>query len=324
MPRARSVLLVTVGAAAALLLLYFSLARVNLRQVLAELGDVGLGWLVVSVGVRVGGLSVASWRSRVLLAPLRRFGFLELFKSLLLAFMVQNLIPLRAGDLTRVGYLARIGSLPKSSCLAVVSAEKLLDLLALMTLFFAVLPAVAIDLPMDVRLYVGLGVAVLAALGTVLVSSRPQRFVAFCATLGRLLGKTVGDFVETRSASFARGLAALASPRTALLTFALSVLYWLAGTLTLELWMQALDIHLPWYAPVVVLAFLAFGLAVPATPANVGTYHFLAFQAMTTLGVEATLAGSFALLAHAMTTVPMTVVGIVLLFDDLRRVWKEA
>ncbi len=61
------------------------------------------------------------------------------------------------------------------------------------------------------------------------------------------------------------------------------------------------------------LAFLSLGLAVPTTRGNIGTYHFLVFSAVTLMGVDETRAGAFALVSHAMSIVPLTLIGLALL-----------
>ncbi len=124
MTRARRALMLVAGLAVAAVLLSLSLAKLDLRLVLAEAARVSLPWLGVSVLVRLFALALAAIRSRILFAPLADIGGYRLFKSLVLGFVVQNVIPLRASEFARVGYLARFSGLPASTCLAVVATER--------------------------------------------------------------------------------------------------------------------------------------------------------------------------------------------------------
>ncbi|MDH3524225.1 MAG: flippase-like domain-containing protein, partial [Acidobacteriota bacterium] len=233
MTRMRRALVVAAGLGVAALLLYLSLAQVELRQVGAEVARTSVPWLVVSVVVRLSALAIAAARSRVLFAPLGAVSSYRLYKSLVLGFIVQNVIPFRAGELARVSYLARFNQLPASTCLAVVATERLLDVFALLTLFLAVLPAASVELPIGGALYVSGAVAALAVSAAVLVSRHPLRFVSICAALGGLLGDSVGEFVEARSGAFARGFSALGSARSVLGVLLLSWLFWIGSATTI-------------------------------------------------------------------------------------------
>ncbi len=315
--RARRVLQLVAGIVIAAVLLYLSFAKLSLDVVMKELASARLELLGLAMLVRLAALSLASLRSRIFLAPIRRFSIYRLFKSLVLGFMITNLVPLRAGELARVGYLARYGNVAASSCLAAVAAERLLDLSVLLGLFVVILPGLAVDLPIGATLYVGCGLCAIAISVAALLGRHPQRLVALSRAFGHLLGRKLGGFLEAKSALFAHGLSALGSMKALLAVIFLSALFWLCSVASIHLWLLALGLDLPWGAPVVVLAFLSLGLAVPTTPGNIGTYHFLAFAALTTLGVSDNKAGSFALLGHAMSIVPTTLIGVVLLLGDV-------
>jgi hypothetical protein len=310
-------LLVTAGTLLSLLLLALTFRAVAFDRVLAEVRAVEVRWLGLMVLIRGVNLGLMALRSQQLFAPLHRFGWFALFRSVLLAFAVNNVVPLRAGELMRVAYLARASGLPASSCVAVVALERLLDLLSFALLLLCLLPAMAVALPFGLALPVAAGALLLLGIAAIAVSRQPQRFVGLCTRLGRMFGRTVERLAERHASTFARGLAALGSGRAVLVTFVLALAVWLLSALSMRALLAALALELPWYAPVVVLAFVSVGFALPSTPGNLGTYHFFAASALTTLGVAPERAAAFALVGHAVLIVPFTVLSIPLLARDL-------
>ena len=97
---------------------------------------------------------------------------------------------------------------------------------------------------------------------------------------------------------------------------ALTIVFWTISCLGIEVTLWAFGIDLPWYAPVVILAFLTLGLAIPSTPGNIGTFHYAASYAMTSLGASATTAGAFSVVSHAVSVLPFTLLAIPVFFAE--------
>ncbi len=320
----RRLFLSAIGIVIAAVVLYLSATQLDLRQVLEALREVNLLWLGAAVILRLLNMTVASFRARILFAPLSPIGPFRLFKSLVVAFLVQNVVPFRASELARVGYLARFSGLPVSTCVAVVGTERVFDMVALLAIFLAVLPVAAVDLPIGTGIYTSFALLSVVLAAILLVSRHPGRVRALASAFARPFGPRVRTFVERRVGSFVEGFSALESLWTSVVVLLMSLVFWVGSTISVRLWMVATGLDLPWFAPVVVMAFLTFGLAVPTTPGHIGVYHFLVFSAVSLLGVDETRAGAFALVAHGMAILPLTVIGLLLLGRDLRGLFSRS
>jgi uncharacterized protein (TIRG00374 family) len=307
-------LAIALGASA--FFLYLSFRKVDFGDVWPAIAGVSIGLLSLSLPLRIASIGLAAVRSQVMLRPLHPYGLYRLFKSVLLASAVNIVIPFRVGDFARVGYLARYGDQPASTCLAVIAFERAMDLMALVLLLVCALPAIAVDLPLTTTFYLLVAAVVAVIVGAIIVSRHPAQFVGVCAWAAGVFGRSFRTFVEERAARFAHGLTALRSITSLIATIALSIGFWVLTALSCQLWMWAFGLSLPWYAPIVLLAFLSIGMAVPSSPGHIGTYHFFTITAMTTLGVSDSAATSFAIVAHAMAVVPLTVLSIPLLIGD--------
>ncbi len=308
-----------VGFALSCFLLYLSFRKIAFSELSEHIGKVAVPILGFALITRFINFCLVALRSSLLFAPLHRYSFWFLFKSCLLAFAVNNVIPFRAGEVARIGYLSREGNIPASSCLAVVAVERLLDLMAICIVILCTLPAMAVDMPLGTPFYFAAIVMVAFIGGAVWISRSPETFVTIASVLAGLFGRAVRAFVEGKSKTFAKGLSALSSPTTVLAVAGLSLLFWSMAALGVQIWIWAFGFDLPWYTPVVVLTFLTFGLAVPSTPGHIGSFHFFAAAAMTAVGLSKAESVSFAVVGHAMSVVPYTLLALPILFGDLVR-----
>tara|TARA_R110002096_G_scaffold16898_13_gene58152 strand:+ start:14820 stop:15830 length:1011 start_codon:yes stop_codon:yes gene_type:complete len=303
-------LILGVGFLVSCLLLFLSFRKIEFSDLSEHIGKVALPILVFGPVTRFVNFCLVALRSSLLFAPLHRYSFWFLFKSGLLAYAVNNVVPLRAGEVARIGYLAKEGNLPASSCLAVVAVERLLDLMAVCVVIVCTLPSMAIDMPIAAPLVIAAAILTAFIGGAIWISRRPEVFVKVAATIAGLLGKSVRSFVEAKSKTFAEGLSALTSPVTVLAVTGLSLLFWTTAVLGIQIWIWAFGFDLPWYTPVVVLTFLTFGLAVPSTPGHIGSYHYFAAAAMMAVGLPKAESVSFAVVGHAMAVVPFTLLAL--------------
>ena len=314
--RRRRGLIIAAGVAVSAALLVLTFRKVSFAGVAGELAGVELRFLAIALVIKGLMFVVFAARTRILISRLGSYRFASLIKAHLLAFAVNNVVPLRAGELAKIGYLARTGKVAVASCVALVLTERLIEMFAVCLLLAAVLPAAVVDIPIGGSFYLILGVSFAMVGIGVAVSRKPEIFVALTARLSKLGGPVVSRWFEKRAETFAEGLAGLQRVSSVIGVLLLTAAFWGLALVNLTLVSTAVGIDLPWYGPFVVLAFITFGLVVPSTPGNIGTYHFFAAAAMTALGVDATRATSFAVVAHALAVVPYTVLAVPVLWTD--------
>lgn len=314
--RRRRRVLIAAGVAVSVALLILTFRNVSVDGLTDALRQVEPGYLLAALVIKGLMFAIFAVRTRVLIREIGDFRLSTLIRAHLLAFVVNNVVPLRAGELAKIGYLARTGGVAIASCVAVVLTERLIEMFVLCALLGAVLPAVMVDVPIGASFYLILGVSVATIAVAVGVSRRPELFVALAVRASRLFGRRLSAWVEKRAETFAAGLAGLRSALAVIAVIALSALFWGTALANITLVAWAVGVELPWYGAFVVLAFISFGLVVPSTPGNIGTYHFFAAAAMTSLGVDALQATTFAVVAHFIAVVPYTVVAVPILWTD--------
>lgn len=324
--RGRAALTLLLQVALSALFIYLTLRKIELDEVWKGITRVSIAILSLSLLSKLTGFLLMSLRSRMLFAPLHRYSMFTLLRSIFVAFVGNNLLPLRMGELLRVHFLADKGGLSHGSCLAVIVLERLLDAFCLLLVFFACLPVIWDKMP-DYHALTYFGLLLLLFLGLALfLNRRPQQMIGLCRLLTKPLGGKISGFITTQLERFARGLSGLASPTTVALVVMVSVGYWMTHMCSIRIWIWAFGWDLPWYAPLVILIFISFGTMLPATPGYVGTYHYFTKMALSLFGVAASAAATFAIVGHAMAIVPFTILGAPLVLNDLlfrkKQGWK--
>lgn len=303
--------------------LYATFRQVEFRRVGEELQNIQLAVLTLSLVTQLGEFTAMTVRSHLLFDRLGSFRFRDLFKSILVAFVGNNLFPMRAGEFMRVGYLHRLDDeTTPEACLSAIALERLADMAVLSVAFAVCVTITAVDLsgqglpPLHMAgVVVGICALVIGCMFA--VSWYPQTVVEIAEWLTAPFGETVSTFVTDRVRHVVESLEQLASVEHLAGVVVATVGYWGAACASIAIWIAAFDLPVPGYAAFVVTIFTAFGVALPSSPGYVGTYHYFAKLSLQLFGVSASLATSFAIVGHAMTIVPFTLIGIVVVAPDV-------
>src|SRR5262245_49938680 len=265
-----------------------------------------------------------AWRWGYLLRPLAAVPFPRLFSTTVLGFAAGLAVP-RAGEVLRPYLVARHHSLRTSAAFATIILERLVDLITVLLLFFLYLYA----LPMPATQLQGPALGVIKAAGalaglaalTVLVL-----LVALHVWAGRALAildkvvfrlpRRVAEAVSHGLYNFAEGLAVLQAPGKHLLAIAGQVLLlWCTICLGIHWTNMAFGLTLPYHTSFLIVGFLTVGVAVP-TPGMVGGFHLAYQQALAQFGIDTATASAAGIACHALSNLPVLVLGLVFLWRE--------
>ena len=297
----------------ALGLMVFFLSRVPLSDIGAQIAAASPGWLAASVALSLSIFAFRAVRWTWILRPIGRVPFLPAFRATAVGFAANTVLPARAGEVIRPALLARERGLPFSALLASIVFERVLDALA--QLFFLGLalaspPSTSMGFLSSGRIrWIVAAVAAMAivvALFAVVWRPTTERFFEM---LFRILPERIRPAARHIVHAFLDGFASLKSPRLLALVAAGSFGMWLAINLQIYAVMRAFGLELPLTAAFVVTTAAVMGLAVP-TPGGLGSYHAaVQFALMNFFHVPVAVATSVAMIAWAVSFVPISVIG---------------
>lgn len=297
-------------------LLGFFLSRVPLGEIGRQIAAASPAWLLASLVLSIPTFLLRALRWVWILEPLGRVRFFSAFRATAIGFAANTVLPARAGEVLRPAILARESGRPFPGLLASIVFERILDALAQLSFLGIALAggtgSTASSLSSGRIRWVVAAIAAVAvsiALFAVLWRDATERLFdrAF-----RVLPSRLRPAARRIAHTFLDGFASLKTPRLLLLVGASSLVMWFAINIQIHCVLRAFGVVRPLSAAYVVTTAAVLGLAVP-TPGGVGGYHAAVQFALTDFfQVPLATATGVALLAHAISFVPISLIGFVL------------
>jgi uncharacterized protein (TIRG00374 family) len=306
------VLQIVGGIVVSIALLIYLFWDVDLRDIAAHLANTYWSYLAASILLNLLSLWLRAWRWYYLFPPGAQPS--HLFSALMIGYMGNNLLPLRAGELVRVYVAARRGQRFWTT-LATVVVERALDGLALglivAGLFLVITFPPSLRWPATVFLVLDLIAMILLAV----LAYAPAACAAMTNALFHRwprLEERAMNALGTMSEGF-RGVRA----GHHLLPIALSTVgIWLLFAVSIWTALHATHLDLPFAASWTVLAFLGLGVSLPSSPGFVGVVQAAGVLALALFAIPRTQALSFSILLHASQFFPVTFVGLAFLLVE--------
>jgi len=311
--RAALVLLLTIG------LLAFFLSGANLGRAWEATRQADARLIAVALAVTMLSYALRAIRWQYLLASIGPTHFATAFRTTVIGFAASFLLPARPGEVLRPYLLAKREGLPPTAAFATIILERLLDLVTVLLLFgLFVLAQDPAALSGDPAVYArvkagGLLAAAASVAGLAVffvLAGHPERLGAWAlrieGVLPAKLARAVARFVET----FAQGLAVMRQPRRLLVSLILSFPLWLSIASGIWVTSRAFHMTFSYLGSFLVMTLLVVGVAMP-TPGQIGGFHAMYKIAVTTFfGAPDDTAVAAAFVLHAVSFVPVTLLGL--------------
>jgi uncharacterized protein (TIRG00374 family) len=309
----------------AAVLLGLFLRHADLRQVWTEVER--SRWDLVAFSLVITGVTyvLRAVRWQYLLAPIGAVRFSTAFRTTVIGFAATALLPARAGEVLRPYLLARQERLSATAAFATIILERVLDTVMVLLLFGVFLVAAdprvgGADVQSFGRLKAGglfvafASIAILAAM--FVLAGHPAMLTRLERSIVRWLPERLAAKAGGLVHAFAEGLAIVRQPLRLAVVLAWSVPLWLSIALGIWAVSRAFHIDLPFLGSFLIMALLVIGVAVP-TPGAVGGFHyFYRLGAVTFYGAPNERAVGAAIVLHAVSFVPVAVVGLIFLAQD--------
>ncbi len=272
-------------------------------------------WLLlgVSLPAYLAAVWLRAWRWRVLARGVAEVPAGAAFRATAVGFLVNNLLPLRIGELVRAWWLARElrSSLP--ALLGTVILERVIDAVFLLGIA-----------PFVIGNEIGKGVLAAAAAAPLLATLALRRWPGPVLSLvrrvaGLVLSPARSDRITGIAGAVARGVASLrGGADLARVVVSTALLWGVVSAIPFWAAIEALGIELggPFAslrAALLTLVWVAAAVALPAAPGFFGPYHAACRFALTPLGVPKELALAMGTLAHGTFWIGTTLIGLVAL-----------
>lgn len=256
---------------------------------------------------------VVRWRLLLALAP--PLSWRATAAYLMLGYLGNLVLPMRAGDAARVLLVRDAYGGGGMHALASVLVERLLDVIAVLAFgaaigFVATLPPAVVVALRLAALAVAIALIVVAAAG-----ANPETASRAFATIARPFGTRFAQALAHRVRQFGDALVII-YPRDRrkaarlVSIVALTVCGWCCFAASLVLCVAAFGVRPPVAAGILMMAVTNLGGAIPSSPGSIGVYHALGVVALSAWPIALDVALSVATISHAVVIGVQFLLGI--------------
>jgi uncharacterized protein (TIRG00374 family) len=302
------------GVIVSLVFIAIFVIRTDFSEVGDAFRDANYAWAVASIPVYFAGSWFRAWRWRYLLRPLGEMRTAALFPIVIIGFMVNNLIPARAGELVRAYIIGERERVSKMAALGTIAVDRVYDGIVLLLFLlivgaFAGVSAQLRGIAISMTVLFGIGLLVLVALA---LSERLSRWAVL--TLLRFTPRRVKGQVEELAGSFLIGLHSFRSPYDMFAATATSVVSWLLEATMYYMIGLAFNLDLGFHVYLLITAGANLAISVLATQGGVGPFEVVAKETVTYFGVGKGVASAYAVALHALVLFPVIALGLYFLW----------
>jgi len=299
------------GLIVSLALLAYVFAQTDPAKILDSLGKAQYGYLIPALALYFFGVWLRAVRWHFLLRSIKPIPNGALFRTVVIGYMANDILPFRAGELVRAYLLGAQENVSKAATLVTIVVERVFDGLTMLTFIVAAsfwLNFGDETLAARLRLVGALFIVAIVALAA--LAGMPQRVERLADFF---LRRVPSESMRTRVAGLMRslleGLGALRSPVDSFAVYALSVIAWLCETGMYVLIALGFGIALPFAVFLLAAAFANLVTIAPSTPGYVGVFDAPIVYTLTLFGINQNLATSYTLVLHAALYLPVTLLG---------------
>jgi len=303
----------TLGLGVSVLFLYLAFQKVDFSVLKNAIVNISVFWILVSVAIGFVNLFLRALRWKFILSPIKRISVYRVISFLLIGFTINNILPLKVGELGRSVMLGNSERISKSSVLASVVVERWFDVIGLMVYLPVLL--VALALPDQTKWFILASVtfSVLSIAAAYLIVIKRELSIRIITFFSSLLPKVIHEKIIQLSGSFFDGLSVLNSKRKISILLFTSVGMWLLTMFMTFIRFKAFSFELPFHAAIATQTGVNIAGAIPSSPSQIGVAH-LAFQKILLLfGIDNSVALAFGIVSHALSFLSIVIPGSIFL-----------
>jgi len=292
--------------------LAWALHGVSWSELWEEIRALDWRWVALGVVAEVVTYVIQGWRWSLLLRPVAPVSAPVASRAIFVGLFVNEVLPLRAGELIRCFLLTRWSEIPISVTLASALIERIFDGFALMVgIFFSFQylkqfplthgQARVLGIIADSSIFLAVLIVICTALVAIAMYWREQ-------ALDRLLDARLFGWAHV----FIEDLHRIGHSRYLYFSALVSIPYLVIQVVPIFAVMQAYGLdEASWKGAAALMVLLRLGSTAPQAPGNLGLFQVLSTLGLTVFGVQAAMARRFTLILWGVLTLPLVLVGFI-------------
>jgi glycosyltransferase 2 family protein len=301
---------VWIGFAVSIVFLYLAFRGQDFQAIQDALRRANYWYVVPALALYFIGVYLRAFRWGIVLRAIAHVPTTRLFPVVVIGYMANNILPLRAGEFVRSYVLSTRTGIRKTSILATIAVERIFDgvtmlLFILIASMFIALTDQLENVTLVAALLFGSVLALLALLTTQFARD------LLVSRLIPLLPAAARQRAERMLTSVFTGLSVLRRRNDMIIVSIVSIIAWLFEASMYMVIAIGFGLELSIAAVLLVTAVANLATLIPSSPGYIGPFEAGVLLALVgALGIQRELALSFAIVVHAALYVPITLWGL--------------
>ncbi len=277
-------------------------------------------WLLPALGIYLLGYVIRGFRWVILLSPIKKCTYRNLFPTLIIGFMANNLLPARAGEFVRAYLNGSKENISRSASLATIVVERIFDGLTMLIILWAALAfghlpirAENLDPNLQSAIHKCPYVFGFAFIFLFIMLLLKEKAVSVAGFFTRLLPSKIQGPLDKIFQTFFDGLKILKNARESLAVLAASLAAWtceFTSYYLVALGMGHSLSALSLGSAALLMAIANIAILIPNAPGGFGLFEFVGVVLLTPFGIPKELALGYILIVHILVVwMPINLLG---------------
>lgn len=265
-------------------LIYLTLRQIDFRKSLELIQNANYYVLIPGALIYAFTYLLRSLRYYFMILPIKKTALFENFPYTMLGFFMNNIIPLRLGEIIRAKVTGERLGISRSSILGTIVVERLIDMIIFVLFFFVIM--IMLPFPDFIKnsfyicgIVFGLCLILLMAIS--INENKAKEIVSKIPMPSR-----IKNFVIVIFEKFTGGLVMLRKPGVFFTSFFVSVLIWVFESLFLVIVAYSCAIDLSLLGGIFVVIIIGIGAILPTAPGYIGAFEFMGVTGLAALGID--------------------------------------
>lgn len=306
-----------VGFIISLLFLILAFDGLDWKAFFQSLAEVNVFLLPVAMAIILVSYRLQAWRERVILSPLTDVPLKGLFDVQLIGAMGNNIYPFSGGEALRIYLLRHRYDIPIPTATTNMIIVRLIDGLTVLALIL--LAVVLEDIPaqqfVDITFFVA--PIFLIVVGVFIVmTTRPEIIAKISGFLRGILPKPTHAPITHAEEKLLESLNIFRDPQVMFGVIGLTILIRMVEAIAYWVVLVAFGLSSSYWVALLLVGVVSLGGIISASPGQIGVTHFAITLTLTTLGIGHDPALAYAIVAHMVIFMAVTLTGGLLLLQN--------
>ena len=266
------------------ILIFLTLRQINFKESFELIKSANYYILIPGILIYAFTYVLRSIRYYFMLLPIKKTPLFKNFPYTILGFFMNNVVPLRLGEIIRAKVTGERLGVSRSSVFGTIVIERLIDVIIFVLFFFVIMIVLPFPDFIKKSFYVSGMLFGACLLVLFLISKNESKTLAIIAKIPMpvKLKTLITGFLD----KFADGLIILRKPKVLTATFMLSVLIWVTESIFLVLTAYSCGIELSVIGGIFVVIIIGIGAIIPTAPGYIGAFEFMGVTALSALAID--------------------------------------